>query len=148
MDEPNPQVTLEVVEATMSSPIFHDGAPEPATAPDVLPEVSELAEVPELPGVSRISIARRVEIELAVVAAVAVAAAFVAADARVAIVAGALGLAAIGSQQLERHVPFSFGQGFIGYRADLGWPRGVQEDDDVHWNWTRRVAPEARDKAA
>ena len=30
----------------------------------------------------------------------------------------------------------SFGAGFLGPRADPGWPRGVQEDDDVRWAWT------------
>ena len=30
----------------------------------------------------------------------------------------------------------SFGEGFLGYRAHDGWPHGVQEDDDVHWNWS------------
>jgi hypothetical protein len=38
---------------------------------------------------------------------------------------------------VDRHVAFSFGAGFVGYRGDLGWPHGVQEDDDVHWNWRR-----------
>jgi hypothetical protein len=32
-------------------------------------------------------------------------------------------------------LPFSFGDGFLGYHADLGQARGVQEDDDLHWNW-------------
>ena len=32
-------------------------------------------------------------------------------------------------------VPFSFGEGFVGYRPDPKWPRGVQEDDDFRWNW-------------
>ena len=32
-------------------------------------------------------------------------------------------------------IPFSFGEGFIGYRGDQGWPQGVQEDDDVRWSW-------------
>jgi hypothetical protein len=40
----------------------------------------------------------------------------------------------VGSQIIDR-VPFSFGQGFVGYRPDMAWPQGVQEDDDVHWNW-------------
>ena len=30
----------------------------------------------------------------------------------------------------------SFASGFLGYRAEPGWPRGVQEDDDVRWNWS------------
>lgn len=29
----------------------------------------------------------------------------------------------------------SFGEGFLGYTARDGWPHGVQEDDDVRWNW-------------
>jgi hypothetical protein len=28
-----------------------------------------------------------------------------------------------------------FGDGFLPYRPDDGWPRGVQEDDDVRWSW-------------
>ncbi len=31
---------------------------------------------------------------------------------------------------------FSFGEGFLPYRSQAGWPLGVQEDDDVRWNWT------------
>jgi hypothetical protein len=29
----------------------------------------------------------------------------------------------------------SLGEGFLPYRAETGWPRGVQEDNDVRWNW-------------
>jgi hypothetical protein len=32
---------------------------------------------------------------------------------------------------------FSLGEGFLPYKSDLGWPQGVQEDDDVHWHWSR-----------
>ena len=35
--------------------------------------------------------------------------------------------------------PFSFGEGFVGYRPDPAWPRGVQEDDDVRWDWRPRT---------
>ena len=38
-------------------------------------------------------------------------------------------------RRLSQRVSFSFGEGFLPYRSDLGWPRGVQEDDDVHWAW-------------
>jgi len=31
----------------------------------------------------------------------------------------------------------SFGDGFLGYTAREGWPHGVQEDDDVRWNWSQ-----------
>jgi hypothetical protein len=30
----------------------------------------------------------------------------------------------------------SFADGFLAYAGDNRWPRGVQEDDDVHWNWS------------
>ncbi len=30
----------------------------------------------------------------------------------------------------------AFGEGFLPYRADTGWPRGVQEDDSVVWSWS------------
>ena len=39
---------------------------------------------------------------------------------------------------VSRRVPFSFGEGFVGYRPDPVWPHGVQEDDDVRWDWQRR----------
>jgi len=38
-------------------------------------------------------------------------------------------------RRLDRRREYSFGQGFLGYRAESGWPRGVQEDDDMHWVW-------------
>ena len=137
MDEPETQVRLKTVEATMSSPIFHDEAVDPAMAADVAPEWADVpgsAEPPELP---QIAISRRGEFEIAIIAAVAIAASFLAGDARAAIIVGAFGLAALGTRLIDRHVTFSFGAGFIGYRSDLGWPHGVQEDDDVHWNWKR-----------
>jgi hypothetical protein len=37
-----------------------------------------------------------------------------------------------------RRVPFTFGEGFLGYRSDPAWPQGVQEDDDFRWNWRPR----------
>jgi hypothetical protein len=32
-------------------------------------------------------------------------------------------------------VSFTLGDGFLPYRPDTGWPRGVREDDDVRWSW-------------
>ena len=98
----------------------------------------------DLPPVAALRVG--LELDLAVVAALAVAASFFAGDARVAVVAGSLGFLAVGYRRIDRRVPFSFGEGFLGYRADLGWPRGVQEDDDVHWNWNG--ATRRRDSAA
>lgn len=30
----------------------------------------------------------------------------------------------------------SFADGFLGFRSEAAWPKGVREDDDVHWNWS------------
>ena len=30
-----------------------------------------------------------------------------------------------------------FGSGFLPYRADKSWPRGVQEEEPVPWTWSR-----------
>ena len=86
---------------------------------DIVPEwtdVPESAEPPELP---RIAISRRGEFEIAIIAAAAVAASFLSGDARAAIIVGSLGLAAVGTRLIDRHVTFSFGEGFVGYRSDL-----------------------------
>jgi hypothetical protein len=45
------------------------------------------------------------------------------------------------AHQRANRSTISFGEGFLGYTARDGWPHGVQEDDDVHWNWkTARTA--------
>ena len=36
----------------------------------------------------------------------------------------------------------SFGAGFMPYRADDGWPHGVQEEEPRAWRWRRRAAPD------
>ena len=140
MDEPETQVRLEVVEAaTMSSPIFRA---EPVAA--IVPEWAEVPESAEPLELPQIAISRRVAFEIAVIAAVGVAATYLTGDARAALVVGSLAVATFGIRLFDRHVTVSFAAGFIGYRSDLGWPRGVQEDDDVHWNWSaRRSEPHA-----
>jgi hypothetical protein len=48
-------------------------------------------------------------------------------------------LGAVVLHELHRRasrVTFSFGEGFLPYRTQTGWPQGVQEDDDVRWNWS------------
>ena len=42
----------------------------------------------------------------------------------------------------------SFGEGFLGYTARDGWPHGVQEDDDVRWNWSTVRAAEPGRRAS
>ncbi len=52
------------------------------------------------------------------------------------------GLAALSGAWVDRRIRFSFAEGFIGYRGDLGSPRGVDEDDR-HSSWGRS-APATR----
>jgi len=42
----------------------------------------------------------------------------------------------------------SFGEGFLGYTAREGWPHGVQEDDDVHWNWSPAASAQPGPRAS
>jgi hypothetical protein len=64
------------------------------------------------------------------------------------------GLAALGALALRRAAireRFGFGDGFAPFHSDLGWPRGVQEDDDFHWSWAGRqdeAVPAARRSSA
>lgn len=37
----------------------------------------------------------------------------------------------------------SFADGFIGFRGEHAWPKGVREDDDVRWNWSKTGTGEA-----
>ena len=113
MDEPETQVRLEVVEATMSSPMFRAEPDKPAVPAHDLPQTSDLPPVAAL----RVGL----ELDLAVVAALAVAGSFFAGDARVAVVAGSLGSLAVGYRRIDRRVPFSFGEGFLPHRSRNLW---------------------------
>jgi hypothetical protein len=42
------------------------------------------------------------------------------------------------------NVRFGFGDGFLAFRSQMSWPRGVQEDDDFHWSWPSGGAPAPR----
>jgi hypothetical protein len=55
------------------------------------------------------------------------------------VVSALAGLAALGALALRRlaiRERFGFGDGFTPFRSDMGWPQGVQEDDDFHWSWS------------
>ena len=52
-----------------------------------------------------------------------------------ALIVGCLVAGALLVRRVGHRVGFGFGDGFVAFRSDLGWPRGVQEDDDVHWRW-------------
>ena len=55
------------------------------------------------------------------------------------VVSALAGVAALGALALRRlaiRERFGFGDGFTPFRSDMGWPQGVQEDDDFHWSWS------------
>ena len=55
---------------------------------------------------------------------------------QVALVGAAVAAAARELRGRANRMTFSFGEGFLPYRAQTGWPQGVREDDDVRWNWS------------
>jgi hypothetical protein len=55
---------------------------------------------------------------------------------QVAFVAAAVAVAARELDRRANRATFSLGDGFLPYRPDTDWPQGVQEEDDVRWNWT------------
>ena len=67
--------------------------------------------------------------------AIGLVATLVSGDARIGVAVVGVVVFAMFLRAADRLVPFSFGEGFVGYRGDPGWPQGVQEDDDVHWTW-------------
>ena len=98
----------------------------------------DVAAFDDLPGVmQRVSSGRSVVIALlaGLVAGVAMH------DGRVAVVVGGGAWLFQQLRVFDGMIPFSFGEGFIGYRGDPAWPQGVQEDDDLKWSW--RAAPSA-----
>jgi hypothetical protein len=74
-------------------------------------------------------------VELVLVVGVGVVSFVVSGDPGLAVVAAVLVAGAASVRFVDRHVGFSFGEGFVGYRGDPAWPQGVQEDDDFRWNW-------------
>ena len=56
-------------------------------------------------------------------------------DAALAIIGGGVLFTAQALRAVAGSVRFGFGDGFLGFRSDATWPRGVQEDDDFQWSW-------------
>jgi hypothetical protein len=136
-------VRLEPVEARISAPILHDAEretdgldaaaltasrePSPAALP---PLASDLAE-----RLLCVDLDRTVGRGLAVAATAAVAALVLSGDIRAALGGGLAIVIFVATWVLGGRVTFSIGQGVVGYRSDMGWPDGVQEDDDLRWKW-------------
>lgn len=57
---------------------------------------------------------------------------------------------AIAMRAVARRITFTFADGFLAFRKDESWPRGVQEEYDVRYAWpsTGRFAPDRSTKAA
>jgi hypothetical protein len=53
-----------------------------------------------------------------------------------AVVTAAVALVVREARHMANRSTISFGDGFLAYAGTNGWPHGVQEDDDVHWNWS------------
>src|SRR3954453_960894 len=136
-------VSLEAVEARISTPILHDpvtetdGLDQPALLEGLEPSArsgppplaSDLAD-----RLLRVDLDRRLGRGLAVAGTAALATLILSGDIRAA-VGGALAVVIfVATWILGGRVTFSFGQGVVGYRGDMGWPTGVQEEDDFHWN--------------
>jgi hypothetical protein len=54
-----------------------------------------------------------------------------------ALLIGAMGSIARVLGWLASRAAFSFGDGFLAFRQDRSWPRGVQEEYDVTWVWPK-----------
>ena len=124
-----PDVRLQRVVPAVSigSAVAHDLDQEPSDGAGG-PDLRALLGVLRAPGVRNVLVV----VGLMAILAVAVG------DARVGLAGALIPAAIVAIRFIDRHVTFSFGAGFVGFRADMGWPHGVQEDDDVHWNWRPR----------
>ena len=140
-----PPVKLQAVVPTISAPVLHDPSSDPPPGNEEQPGTEgPLTREPvmvltiDVPwaGIPRPPV-RRVDLELA--GAVAMTTMLDTVDVRSGVVAGLLVCAFASLMRISRRIPFSFGQGFIGYRSDMAWPQGVQEDDDFRWNWKPRA---------
>jgi hypothetical protein len=134
---PAQPVKLEAVVPTISAPVLHESTPA-LEGPELSKALESRVLDIELPwGVLPASPLRRVDLEVAGLVAVMVS--LVAVDVRVGLAWGGFTCLIAALLHIDRRIPFSFGQGFLGYRSDLGWPQGVQEDDDFRWNWKPRT---------
>jgi hypothetical protein len=55
---------------------------------------------------------------------------------QLALVAAVIAIVSRAVDRLVGRATFSFGDGFLPFRTEGGWPKGVREDDDVRWNWS------------
>jgi hypothetical protein len=141
-----PRVELQPVVGTISAPIFNESDPT-ADEPDVGASNTIAAPAVDIPWPDL----RRPSVRHADVAfpfLVAATVALATSDAGVGALSGLLLSVGWWLRSLSRRASFSFGEGFVGYRSDMGWPLGVQEDDDFRWNWRVHRVPADDDDLA
>ncbi len=139
MDDPRP-VEVERVSGHVRPGILVDpgsggaalGALEPELAlePERGPALGRISRSP-----SRPALAEAVAHE-AMPACALVALLLLTGDAGLVVSAGVAIYAFRGLHSIAGAIRFGFGDGFLGFRDEVGWPRGVQEDDDFHWSWS------------
>jgi hypothetical protein len=66
----------------------------------------------------------------------AVGVAFVAPDWRLAVIVPALLGLVLVLHRIDSRSGFGVADGFLAFRGESSWPRGVQEDDDFRWAWS------------
>ena len=135
-------IELEPVHGTVSAPIL-DAGPAPVerdTAIEDRPPVA-ITPVTDLPW-SNLRHASINPLDLAGPVVAGSAVVIATGDPKLAVGSAAVMSALWLVRSVSIHVPFSFGEGFIGYRPDPAWPQGVQEDDDFHWDWRDKTEPD------
>jgi hypothetical protein len=119
-------VRIERVVGSISAPVF---LPDPSSSDAA---IEELDEGSDLYGVMWTASAGR---SVAVALVAGFTAGVILHDVRAGLAVAIAAWLLLEIQVVVDMIPFSFGEGFIGYRGDQGWPQGVQEDDDVKWSW-------------
>jgi hypothetical protein len=134
-------VRIERVVGSVSAPVF---LPDAAASDVVIEELG--GGVGDLRGVAWTESAGR---SVAIAMVIGFAGGFALHDARAGLAVAVAAWLLLEMRVVVDMIPFSFGEGFVGYRGDQGWPQGVQEDDDLRWSWgPSGVSAAARSNAA
>lgn len=126
---PDERRTFSVTPVSGTVHVVHGANPRPGPADD-------RAWVPSLADLDLTGTVRVLRWSIAALLVAAGAAAFVGDLAwDVLVVAATIHVA----RHLDTILSFSFADGIVVRSRGLGWPRGVQEDNDVRWSWTARA---------
>jgi hypothetical protein len=114
-------------EAHMRSPMFEQG-PDEAPDPDPPPDDDDRPSFDMPPA--------RSLVRPAIWATVPALIALVGLGPFAALIVGALVIGAQVLHLLAGRATFTFADGLLPYKGDDEWPRGVQEENEVHFNWS------------